>query len=169
MSLRSANVGALTFGLRPPRRRAMRWTAGGLLVLSIWLVASAHRGLISPVPSQLLLDRRSRYLGEVPAGDDSFGYWAVPYVLPSRIARATIETEDRHFYDHPGVNLRSVVRAFLQDVRHLGRVSGASTLAMQVARMSPRSPGPSSTSSARRSRRSGSCMTSVTRRSCGST
>jgi penicillin-binding protein 1C len=110
-------------------------TAGTLLVTSAWLIASSHRGLTAPAASQLILDRRSRYLGEVPASDDSFGYWSVPYVLPSRIVAATLETEDRHFYEHPGVNLRSVVRALLQNVRHLGRISGASTVAMQVARM----------------------------------
>jgi penicillin-binding protein 1C len=103
--------------------------------LIVYLVSTAHRGLRSPSPSQVILDRRGTFLGEVPAGDDTLGYWPMPYVMPERIVRATIETEDRHFYEHAGVRWSSVARAVAQNVRHFGRVSGASTIAMQVARM----------------------------------
>ena len=86
-------------------------------------------------PSHLLLDRRGRYLGEVPSSNDALGYWPLPAVLPEKIAIATIETEDRHFHDHAGVHAPSIVRAVWQNLRNVRVVSGASTIAMQVARM----------------------------------
>lgn len=120
---------------RPRSRRVWAILAGAFLLATGVTFATARRGLRSPSPSQLIVDRRGAYLGEVPAGDDGLGYWPVPYVLPERVVRATLETEDRFFYDHPGVSPRSVARAAVQNVRHFSRISGASTIAMQVARM----------------------------------
>jgi penicillin-binding protein 1C len=91
--------------------------------------------LHSVAPSRLILDRRGRYLGEVPAGNGELGYWPLPYVMPERVVAATLVTEDQYFYEHPGVYLPSVGRAILQNVRNGRVISGASTLAMQVARM----------------------------------
>ncbi|MBS1153536.1 MAG: Multimodular transpeptidase-transglycosylase, partial [Myxococcaceae bacterium] len=112
-----------------------------LLALAVLtgLSAAYHHALnpnlITHSPSHLLLDRRGRYLGEVPSSNDALGYWPLPAVLPQKIAIATIETEDRHFHDHAGVHLPSIVRAVLQNLRNFRVVSGASTLPMQVARM----------------------------------
>ncbi|QRO00237.1 penicillin-binding protein 1C [Archangium violaceum] len=120
-----------------------RWTRGRvvaalvLVVLGagIWFASSLQDGLLTYEPSRLVLDRRGAYLGEVPGAGGELGYWPVPYVLPERIVQATLVTEDRHFYEHPGVYLPSVGRALLQNARNVRVISGASTLAMQVARM----------------------------------
>src|SRR5262249_49151224 len=84
-----------------------------------------------------------RFLGEVPSSsDEMLGYWPLPDALPDKIVTATLETEDRHFYEHDGVYGPSVARAVIQNARNLSIVSGASTLAMQVARLQhPRSRG----------------------------
>ena len=47
---------------------------------------------------------------------------------------ATLALEDKRFWSHPGIDARAVLRAARQDVSGLRR-SGASTIAMQVARM----------------------------------
>lgn len=122
-------------------RRPWRWAALLALLLGVGgLFVSRLQGeLLARTPSHLVLDRRGAYLGEVPGEGDELGYWPMPYVLPERIVQATLTTEDRHFYEHPGVYLPSVGRALLQNVRNLRVISGASTLAMQVARM--QSPG----------------------------
>ncbi|HUB08189.1 MAG TPA: penicillin-binding protein 1C [Myxococcales bacterium] len=99
------------------------------------LVWGLPTSLPSPRPSTLILDRHGTYLGEVPGDGDARGYWPLPAELPARLVRATLETEDRHFYAHGGVWLPSVARALWQDVRNLRLVSGASTIAMQVARL----------------------------------
>jgi penicillin-binding protein 1C len=43
--------------------------------------------------------------------------------------------EDRRFDSHPGIDPLAIARAARQNLRSSGRVSGASTIAMQVTRM----------------------------------
>jgi penicillin-binding protein 1C len=155
-------------GRRPaagwPLRALLRTLAAAgiacpLLVLYVVCLATARAHLAAPAPSLLLLDRQGRFLGELPggapahasagtahlargagsdAGEEGLGYWPVP-ALPPRVVAATLALEDRRFSSHPGVDPLAVGRALLQNLRTRGRVSGASTLAMQVARM--QSPG----------------------------
>jgi len=57
--------------------------------------------------------------------------------LPRRVVEAFLAAEDKNFYTHPGVDLLSVVRAALTNVRNLGsskRPVGASTITQQVAK-----------------------------------
>lgn len=108
-----------------------------LVVLAVF-VAGLRTELLEPRPSKLVLDRRGEVLGEVVGEGDVFGWWDVPPMLPERVALATRETEDRFFYEHKGVRLRSIARAVEQNLRAGRTVSGASTIAMQVARMQSR-------------------------------
>ncbi|MBL8953538.1 MAG: transglycosylase domain-containing protein [Myxococcaceae bacterium] len=105
----------------------------GALGLTFW--ASLDARLVSPSPSHVLLDRRGHFLGEVPASDEMLGYWPLPAVLPDKLVTATLETEDRFFYEHPGVHAPSLARAVVQNLRSASIISGASTVAMQVARL----------------------------------
>lgn len=103
------------------------------LVLPAW--GAWRATFVEPTPTLLLRDRQDRFLGEVP--DPAFegrGYWVVD-PLPERVVAATLALEDRRFRSHPGVDPIAVGRAITQNVRERRVVSGASTLAMQVARM----------------------------------
>lgn len=137
-------VAAARAAARLPRRLSWRRLALGgavaALVGSALLVglALARSDLLAPPPSTLLVDRHGRFLGEHCA-DEGCGYWELDDV-PERVARATIAIEDRRFAEHRGVDVRAIGRAALQNVRAGEVVSGASTLAMQVARM--QRPGP---------------------------
>lgn len=112
----------------------------GLLALAVRFVVSLDGGLVTRPPSHVFVDRHGEFLGEVPTTGGALGYWPLPEVLPERLVVATLETEDRFFHQHPGVAWPSVLRAGWQNLTHGRVVSGASTLAMQVARMqSPRS------------------------------
>ncbi|HEY6063598.1 MAG TPA: penicillin-binding protein 1C, partial [Chitinophagaceae bacterium] len=51
------------------------------------------------------------------------------------LRKTIIAKEDRHFYSHPGVNPFAVIRAFFSNIFHMRRMSGASTITMQVAKM----------------------------------
>lgn len=51
------------------------------------------------------------------------------------LQKTIIAKEDRHFYTHPGVNPFAVIRAFFSNIFHMRRMSGASTISMQVAKM----------------------------------
>ena len=80
-------------------------------------------------------DCDGRLLGARIADD---GQWRFPACdsLPEKFETALIEFEDRRFYQHGGVSLRSLSRALLQNIRNGRIVSGGSTLSMQVIRLS---------------------------------
>ncbi|MEJ2508375.1 MAG: penicillin-binding protein 1C [Gammaproteobacteria bacterium] len=124
-----------------PARRGWRWRLAAaslaVLMMSVAVVSfvigyRAH--LQAPTPSYLLYDRHGEFLAELQSGEAGYGYWPVREV-PARVAAATLAIEDRRFWDHPGVDPWAVARAAWQNLTSGERVSGASTLAMQVARM----------------------------------
>lgn len=51
------------------------------------------------------------------------------------LRKTIIAKEDKHFYSHPGVNPFAVIRAIFSNIFHMRRMSGASTITMQVAKM----------------------------------
>jgi penicillin-binding protein 1C len=104
--------------------------------------ASKYATLEAPAPTPLIYDRQGRFLTEIafdtasrPDGDRrlDYGYWPLDHI-PERVARATLALEDRRFYRHPGIDPIALARALWQNVGSRQRV-GASTIAMQVARM----------------------------------
>jgi len=106
-----------------------------LCLCGVILLLSASRAkLESPRASLLLLDRYGRFLAETGSRTEEFGYWLVE-PLPDRVVSATTALEDRRFWKHPGVDPAGVVRALVQNIVLRKRISGASTIAMQVARM----------------------------------
>ena len=57
--------------------------------------------------------------------------------MPKRVVAAFLSAEDKKFYSHPGVNILSVGRAALTNLRNLGtsrRPVGASTITQQMAK-----------------------------------
>ena len=122
------------------RRRIIAAGAGLLLVVLaaaalIVALAWSRSGLSSPEPSLMLRDRQGRFLAVTgESGSAELGYWPVDEV-PPRVAAALIAAEDRRFEQHPGVDTLAVGRALRQAVAQGRVVSGASTIAMQVARL----------------------------------
>jgi penicillin-binding protein 1C len=120
-----------------------------LTVTFIVVVASLARHgyvnghIVSPRAGIQLTDRNGDHLALFKSPDaPGHGYWPLQTV-PERVATSMIALEDRHFYAHPGVDLFAIGRAVVQNLRANRRVSGASTLAMQLARMQA-GPGPRS-------------------------
>jgi penicillin-binding protein 1C len=102
-----------------------------LLVAYVAIVLSrAH--FAAPPPTPILYDRNGVFLAQF--GDGDYGYWPLEQP-PARVVSATLALEDRRFWLHPGVDPQAVLRALWQDASALRRRSGASTIAMQVARM----------------------------------
>lgn len=54
--------------------------------------------------------------------------------VPDLLIRALIAVEDRRFYDHHGIDLRGIARAFVVNVREGSIVQGGSTLTQQLIR-----------------------------------
>jgi penicillin-binding protein 1C len=85
--------------------------------------------------STTVLDRRDRLLRAFTTPD---GRWRLPVEaadVDQRYLAMLMAFEDKRFYDHGGVDIRSLTRAAVQLVENRRIVSGASTLTMQVARL----------------------------------
>lgn len=81
-----------------------------------------------------IFDRNGDLLYEIL--DPSAGrrtYITLDKISPIMVA-ATIATEDKSFYSHPGFDWTAIVRAFWQNYKEGGTVSGASTITQQLAR-----------------------------------
>ncbi|MEL7061831.1 MAG: transglycosylase domain-containing protein [Acidobacteriota bacterium] len=137
-------LSALRRRLSTPRRRAVAvgvGAVGSIVLTAFGLLAWSRAELAAPAPTLLVLDRHGRYLTEVADRGDADleidrgrGYWPLD-VLPERVVAATLAIEDRRFWSHPGVDARAIVRAAMQNVQAGRRTSGASTVAMQTARL----------------------------------
>ncbi len=107
--------------------------------LTLWWSLGDRLRLEAAPPSQLILDREGRFLGEHPGPDGRLGFWLVDS-LPQRVIAATLAVEDQRFYSHLGVDPIAILRAIAQNLFYGKRISGASTIAMQVARMQDPAP-----------------------------
>lgn len=114
------------------------WLAGALLLL--WgAVVAADRLWPLPLhevnPARVVVDEKGIPLWRFADRD---GIWRYPVTIEEvspRYLEALIQYEDRWFWDHPGVNPFSVLRAAWQDLLAGKVISGGSTLTMQVARL----------------------------------
>ncbi len=128
--------------MRLPLRLDRRWLILLSPLVAVWiafvLVALWRSTLVAPAPTLLVRDRAGRFVGELAdranPKDERLGFWEVDE-LPERVVAATLAIEDRRFWLHPGVDPLAILRALKQNLTSEERVSGASTLAMQVARL----------------------------------
>lgn len=67
--------------------------------------------------------------------DDEQWRFPLPDSVPYKFKQCLLQFEDRHFYQHPGVNPFAIVRAARQDIAAGKIVSGGSTLTMQLVRL----------------------------------
>ena len=86
-------------------------------------------------PSLHLLDRDHHFIAAVENAAGGFGYWDMPDTLPPTLVTATLAAEDRRFHDHFGVDPSATAGAFFNNYIRRKGYRGASTLAMQVARL----------------------------------
>jgi len=85
--------------------------------------------------STVVFDKEGRLLGAQIAGDDQ---WRFPLIdsLPEKYEKAVLSFEDKRFYKHPGVDVLSIGRAIKSNMKAKKVVSGASTITMQLMRLS---------------------------------
>lgn len=119
---------------RPLLRRPRFLIAIVLAILFVWARWGPMRPLFEVPYSTELLDRNGELLGALVAAD---GQWRMPMgdSIPQRFERCLLQFEDRSFRRHPGIHLPALVRAWMQNRKAGRRVSGGSTLTMQVARL----------------------------------
>ena len=118
---------------------------GGILVVwfVLWLITRGVLGYLPPLEE--LQNPRNTFASEIISADmQSLGRYyryenrvGVQYAdLSPNLINALVATEDVRFYDHTGVDFKSMFRAILK----LGRAGGGSTLTQQLAKQlwSPR-------------------------------
>ena len=120
------------------RKRSKKFKLGlgfGLLVLLIYFIYCLPKPLFNSSYSKVLEDEHGHLLSASISKD---GQWRFPPIdtLPHTFEQAIIQFEDKRFFNHPGVDLLSLVRAIKQNIQAGEVVSGASTISMQVIRLS---------------------------------
>jgi penicillin-binding protein 1A len=124
-------VGRLVIGLLVLVSALVGATAGLLLVYSTDLPQVGELEHYRPSSITELYDDQGRTIGSfalqrrVVASYDDY---------PQILRQALISIEDKDFYRHWGVNVWRIAGAAYRDIRSGGRVQGASTLTMQLAR-----------------------------------
>jgi penicillin-binding protein 1A len=124
-------VGRVLFGLLVLVSALVGATAGLLLVYTTDLPQVEALEAYRPSSITELYDDRGRVIGSfalqrrVVAGYDDF----VPVLRD-----ALVSIEDKDFYRHSGINFWRIVGAAYRDIESGGKVQGASTLTMQLAR-----------------------------------
>ena len=112
------------------------WTSYALFMSAIILFPlSAERITTNYPESRRIFDRQGRLLREVVNADGARAQWAELEGISPFVIAATLAIEDADFYGHSGINWRSVARAAWQNVSNGRRISGASTITMQLARL----------------------------------
>ena len=85
--------------------------------------------------SVALYDRNGQLVQVTPLEEGGRREFTPFSQIPAGVKDAFIKAEDNRFYRHHGVDYRSVLRAAKQNVSKLRKVSGASTITMQLARI----------------------------------
>ena len=124
-------VGRFLFGLLVLFSAAVGAAAGLLLVYSTDLPQVEELERYRPSSVTELYDGKGRVIGTfalqrrvIAAYDD----------YPDVLRNALVSIEDKDFYRHSGVNVWRIIGAAYRDLESGGKVQGASTLTMQLAR-----------------------------------
>lgn len=85
-------------------------------------------------PSIRFVDRHGKLLYEALADEGGRHQVLSLNEIPVHMQQATIATEDRNFFRHPGVDITGILRAFWINLRGGETLAGGSTITQQVAR-----------------------------------
>src|SRR6516165_6038411 len=80
-----------------------------------------------------VLDRKGRPFAEV-FQENQRRVWVKLGDIPEHIRNAFIAAEDKHFYQHHGIDEHGLIWAFVGNLAHSGRPQGGSTITQQVVK-----------------------------------
>ena len=83
--------------------------------------------------TSIIYDSNGNVISELSGSHDS--YYIESDKIPQAFKDAFVDTEDRNFHKHSGVDLKAIMRAFYELVRNNGKITqGGSTITQQLAR-----------------------------------
>ena len=85
--------------------------------------------------STVVLDKNGEILRVFLNEKEDWKYPAIDEPIPEKLKIATILYEDKNFYKHIGIDMKSLLRAIMLNIKNMKKVSGASTITMQVSRL----------------------------------
>lgn len=91
----------------------------------------SYPALPDRIGSITVLDCKGRFVSRIPPQKR---YWTPINRIPSFLQQAIIAVEDARFYEHNGVDYRSIARAAVTDVIQGKVVQGGSTITQQLAK-----------------------------------
>jgi penicillin-binding protein 1C len=114
----------------------LRWLLAGLLLLALGYYLLPREELYPPGLSfsSVLRDHTGRVIHLSLAKDGRYRIRTDLAAVSPQVVEATLLLEDQHFYEHPGINPLSLLRA-LYGVATGSRLGGGSTISMQLARL----------------------------------
>lgn len=117
-----------------------RWRKILLFFLLVPLILFFILNFIFPLKvkidySQIVTANDETVIHAFLTGDEKWRMMTEMNEISPQLKKAILYKEDRWFYYHYGVNPFALVRAAFNNLFHLKRTSGASTITMQVARM----------------------------------
>jgi penicillin-binding protein 1A len=123
--------------------RILLLTTGGLLVTMVLCLLGAYLYVSARLPKvETLADYRPPVITRILGDDGSLiaelyreRRILVPVsTMPRQLIEAFVAAEDSKFYHHQGIDLGSIARAALKNIRAGGIVQGGSTITQQVAK-----------------------------------
>ena len=100
------------------------WYASELPSITKSMVFERRPTIIIKASNNEIVDRYGDLKGQIVDVND----------LPPHVVHAILATEDRRFYDHFGMDLKGIARAFVVNITRGGFVQGGSTLTQQLAK-----------------------------------
>ncbi len=104
-----------------------------------WYYFALPNKIFDNSTSTVLIDRNGKLSGARIAADEQWRF-SPGDSIPAKFKECIIEFEDRNFYNHIGVSAKGIMRAILQNLQSKKRISGGSTITMQVIRMMRKNP-----------------------------
>ena len=109
-----------------------------LVAVTAWLLADlpdvGALGQVVPQPTIRIVDRHGRALYDMIDQENGRNTILLFSDIPILLRQATIATEDKTFYNNPGVDLLGILRAIWTNTQEGEVVSGGSTITQQVVR-----------------------------------
>jgi penicillin-binding protein 1C len=128
---------ALFEGIPKGAKRLLMAAVVGLVIVLVchYLIFPLPEARLFKAHSAFVFSREGKLLSRFTSSDQ---FWRKPVALHEispLLVKCVVESEDRWFFYHPGVNPVSLMSAAVENMRQGTFVRGGSTITMQIARM----------------------------------